>query len=255
MSLRDEGEELSMDIAFWYQGLSNRDYPLGSLGDLCSQLSFKFRSIAIMALLVEADTDLFYHNLIRSAKVRESYLLRMKDEAIDKDYDIASGRYEPVLDAMAAGDLELARTIARLSPKTWQQEYEYEDDYCYAQILHGLIQDNPPQDEFLPILEQFEKVLEAESARFNLSKALVDKNQSDFDEGFDLLLEEREIEIKEEEKRGKLEDPVALAQTYIFVEGLAILRLAEIRGLKTQPEYELCPSLARVPMITPFPGE
>ena len=52
-----------------------------------------------------------------------------------------------------------------------------------------------------------------------------------------------------------MEDPEIVAQRQVFVEGLAILRLAERRGLTTQAEYQYCPSLARVPMRTPFPGE
>ena len=41
----------------------------------------------------------------------------------------------------------------------------------------------------------------------------------------------------------------------MIVEGLALLRLAEQRGLTTESDYRYCPSLARRPMEIPFPGE
>jgi len=41
----------------------------------------------------------------------------------------------------------------------------------------------------------------------------------------------------------------------VYVEGLAFLRIAERLGLALQGEYLYLPSLARVPMRRPFPGE
>ena len=41
----------------------------------------------------------------------------------------------------------------------------------------------------------------------------------------------------------------------IELEGLAMLRIAQLRGLKTEPDYLFCPSIARLPIETPFPGE
>jgi hypothetical protein len=44
-----------------------------------------------------------------------------------------------------------------------------------------------------------------------------------------------------------LEDECALTERYVSVEGLALLRLAERRGLAVQADYLFLPSLARVP--------
>ena len=46
-----------------------------------------------------------------------------------------------------------------------------------------------------------------------------------------------------------------MAERQVYVEGLAMLRIADRLGLKTQGEYLYCPSLARVSMQKPFPGE
>jgi hypothetical protein len=256
MILEEYGESLAYDIAFWVEGLMNSEYPVDEIGRLSLEISDKFRSLAIIVLLVHGDTDLFYHNLIRSGMARERYLKRLRDERLTQDHHFALGRYEPLLDAIAAGDIALARRIVALSPAQWQKEREYEDDYCYAEVLRRLIQEEPPEHEISSFLKQFEACLEGESsARLDVCRALTQRDQEAFDEAFTAILDEREMLIAENKARGQLEDPQVAAQRQVFVEGLAILRLAEGRVLKTEQEYRYCPSLARLPMTKPFPGE
>jgi hypothetical protein len=238
------------------QGLVNPDYPIGELGNLSLEVSGRLRALAVMNLIVNADSDSFYHNLIRSGMAREKYLRRLTEAGAFDDHHRCSGRYEAFLDAVAAKDFSLARRIMDLSPREWRKGHEYEDDYCYAQILGRLVQGNPPLDEIFPFLQQFEVYREGQSnARFDVSTALATRGQESFDEAFEKLLEEREAQIEADKKRGQLEEPEIVAQRQVFVEGLAILRLAEKLGLTTQGEYKYCPSLARVPMQEPFPGE
>src|SRR5262245_43484335 len=115
MQLEEYGEVLAYDIAFWMQGLTEPTYPVEQLGKLSLELSDKLRGLAILTLLVKGNSDFFYHNLIRSGIARETYLQRLKDAGIDDDYHQASGRYEPLLDAIASHDLALARRIVVLS--------------------------------------------------------------------------------------------------------------------------------------------
>ena len=256
MQLEDYGEALAYDIAFWMQGLTNPTYPIEQLGKLSLELSDKLRALAIITLLVKGESDFFYHNLIRSGMARETYLQRLKDEGIEDDHHQASGRYEPLLDAIASGDLALAHRIVDLSPTEWRKGHEYEDDYCYAQILHRFIQEIPREQEIPSLLEQFEAYLEGQqSARLDICRALIQRDQNAFDEAFVALLDEQESKIDADKTRGQMEDPVIVAKRQVFIEGLAILRLAEGRRLTTQIEYRYCPSLARLPMRVPFPGE
>lgn len=256
MKLDEYIDVVAYDTAFWMAGLNNPDYPTREMGSLSIEVSSKLRSIAIFSLLAKGDYNLFCHNLIRSGTLRVTYLECLKKERIERDHHRSSGRYEPLLDAIAAGDFELARHIAELSPKDWQRGHEYEDDYCYAQIFHRFVQEIPPEQEIPPLLTQLEAYMEGQpNARLDVCRALFEKNQTAFDDALDALLNEREAKIIADKERGQLEDPIVIANRLVFVEGLAILRLAERRGLKTQPEYRYCPSLARVPMTKPFPGE
>ena len=46
-----------------------------------------------------------------------------------------------------------------------------------------------------------------------------------------------------------------MSQRLIFVEGLAVLRLATLYGLKTESDYLFCPSIARLTEAVAVPEE
>jgi hypothetical protein len=105
------------------------------------------------------------------------------------------------------------------------------------------------------ILQRYQGWLGAlSSPRLDTARTLASRDRAGFDEAFDWLLDARAAEIEANRERGQLETPEVEAERRVFVEGLAVLRLAEMRGLATQREYRYCPSLARVPMQAPFPG-
>lgn len=256
MRLGDYLELLAVDVAFWLSGIKSPDYPMESLGNVSIEVSEKLRTVAIIQLLVQAESDLFRHNLIRSGVVWEEYLIRCRaDQRVD-DHHCVSGRLEPFFDPVAGGDLALASRIGALLPGEWQRGREYEDDYCYAQILHRWVRVTPPEEEIPAVLDRFEAYLESRpSARLAVCRALAVRDQRAFDEAFDALLEERGAQIEADKVRGQLEEAPIVAQRQVFIEGLAVLRIAQARGLVTRADYVFCPSLARVPMRMPFPGE
>jgi hypothetical protein len=256
MKLEEYGESLAYEVAFWMQGLSNPSYPFEELGKLSLEVAEKLRALAIIVLLTQGEPDYFFHNLIRSGRARETYLRKVHQRSRFEDHDYCSGRYEPLLDSIAAGDFTLARSIVSFSPSDFRPHHEYEDDYAYAQILHRFLLPAPSGEEIDQLLARWKSYLEdRRSARLSVCRALNDIKQNEFNDAFAALLGERDMKIEEDKKRGQLEEPHIVAQRRIFVEGLALLRLAESRGLTTESEYRYCPSLARVLMGTPFPGE
>jgi len=247
---------LAYETAFWMTGLYNPEYPVEDLGQLSMDLSAKLRCIAICVLLAKADSDTFHHNLIRSGISRIIYLRRCRDEECETDHNCVSGRYGAFLDVVAAGDFVRAKEIADLTPRTFQHPREDEDDFCYAQILHRLSGSLIREAELVQLLNRFEDSLDGEaSMRLDLCKALVFRDQRQFDESFNRLLTERQLKFETKRKRGQVEEPEIVAERYVCIEGLALLRIAQSRDLKTDAEYLFCPSIARVSIETPFPGE
>jgi hypothetical protein len=256
MNLAEHAEPLATDIAFWMLSLRNPKCTIAQMGGMTLDLGDKLRALGIILLLTRADSDGFYFNLIRSARLRRDYLQRVVDAGATDDHHYAAGRYMPLLDAIAAGEIELAREIAALSPAEFREGHEYEDDYCYAQLLHRFIQEPVPEAELPPLLVRFENYLQgAIDPRFDVCQALANRDQDEFDSAFESFLTAFEMMIAANKERGQLEEPQVVAQREVSVEGLALLRIAERRGLQTSDEYRYCPSLARVPMLSPFPGE
>lgn len=256
MILIDELDLLACDIAFWSLGLIDEDYPLDQLGDLSLDLSGKLRAAAIVVLLTKGDIDSFYHNLIRSGRSRHIYLSRLNDHEVHNDHHQSSGRFGALLDTIAAGDFQLANSIIKLSKSEWFKGHEYLDDFCYAQIIHSLMTFDVITINVQHIIEQWENYQEGKlNYRLETCRALIAKDQELFDDSFDMLLLARENDIITNITRGEQEDIQVIAERQIFVEGLALLRIADMRGMKTHSDYRYCPSVARLPMTSPFPGE
>jgi hypothetical protein len=256
MNLAEYTEALAYETAFWMQALESADYPLVELGEVSLDVSDRFRALAVIVLTAQGDAETFYQHLIRSARSRLRYLERVTSAHEFNDYHYCSGRHEPLMDAVAAGDWSLAECIVKLSPSEFRQGCEYEDDYCYAQILSRYIFERPQDEKVSAFLDRLAAYADGQpNARLAVCRALAARDQDAFEKSFADLLDARDLEIEAAKARGQLEEPHIVAQRRVFVEGLAILRLAERRGLRTEREYRYCPSLARVPMRTPFPEE
>lgn len=250
-------EPLAYETAFWLQGVEDPTYPLPDLGKVALEVGERFRALAIIALVTAGSVDGFCHNLIRSGRVRLRYLRRVREEGALEEHHYASGRYAQLLDAVAAGDVTLAREIAHLSPREWRGRHEYLDDYCFAQVVQRLILDDADEEGVRDLLARHEAYLEgAADARLAIGRALVERDPEAFAAAFEEWLLEREGQIAADVERGRLETPTVVAERRIFVDGLALLRIAGWRGVHHGPrEYKYCPSLALAPMRTPFPGE
>jgi hypothetical protein len=256
VKLTEYQEILAYDIAFWLAAFQNPEYPPKQLGEVSVQVTAKLRAAAIIALLTKGDSDTFFHNLIRSARSRIAYLQRLTDDGITTDHHLASGRVDAFLNAVAAADFGSARHIVALSPGGWMQGHEYEDDFCYAQIVHGLITVPTDMARLESLFERFERVLDGQTdVRLDVTRAIAHRDQTAFDETFEALLALRTRHIEAEKARNRIEEPTMIAERQVYIEGLALLQIATRLKFATQAEYIYCPSAARVPMLRAFPGE
>jgi hypothetical protein len=252
----DDGPDLVADeIDFCMANIEHPGCTLALAGRFYEDLAAGLRAMAISYLLLHADSDGFHIELIISGHARRHYLARCAREGYS-DFHRASSRAESFFDAVAAHDWDLARDIAALSPPEWLEGAEYEDDSCYARFLYRYLSSEVIPAELEALLVRFEVALEgASSARLDLCKALLGRTQKAFDAAFDELIMERQAEIEEERSGIAGEDVAAALRTHVFIEGLAILAIAERAGLQTGRDYPLCPALARLPMTEPRPAD
>ncbi len=255
MSWADAIEDLTVDLAFWYGGTDDPDLPLPELARSVLELGTKFRALAVMQLLHEGNHNIFLHNLARSGRLRLLYLQRKAAESPGIHIHLSGASwFDPLVNSIAALDLSTAREIGLLqSPDIHPGEYE--DDHHYGHLLGKLVQDSVPELELTAHLAAFEAFLDGDSSpRYDAMRAIVERDQSDFDDAIAAFIDAFRTGIEEAKARGEFENQITLAQREVCVEALALLRLATLRGLSTADEYDFCPALAREPMSKPFPA-
>jgi len=249
-------ENLELSIGFELDEIAE-DNSLENIGGACERIAHEYRSLAICKLLADADTDAFYHNLIRSGQIRFYYLSRCHRENRVQDSLLVASLIASFFDAVTANQFRLAIEMSRLSSRQWSPDDEYEDDFCYARFLYQYVAPELDRDDDLEgILSRFQLALEGkQNARWNVCKSLLAVDQAMFNEAYQQLIDERTEQIEEEEDSALGEEMTFLTEKHIFVEGLAILKIAERVGLQTEAEYLYCPAIARLPMTTPFPND
>src|SRR5215475_8485531 len=159
MTFEDFSLPLAYEAAFFMQYLEDPSVSIDEIGEFALTAGQKLRSLAIMALVSKGDRLLFGQNLSRSGRVRLAYLRRIRGEGAEDEYHSASARIDGLVDAIAASDLVLGREIIGESRRSWLPGAEYEDDFCYAQLIHRLVLQEVDEPAISVLFKQYEKVL------------------------------------------------------------------------------------------------
>ncbi|MEO0559116.1 MAG: hypothetical protein AAF170_13140 [Bacteroidota bacterium] len=205
------------------------------LNDICRH----YRHIGVAYLLLDGNLDAYAHSLIDSGITRRTLLRRGVPEA--PEHAFRASFLAPFHDAVAVGQLELATEIGRLSPPEWYPDFEYEEDFLYAQLLFGLV-DPQQAGDLSTLVDRHEEALRGvDDPRNAVCRALIDRDAQAFIDAFEAFIEMVAAEIA-----------TARTESYQFydfqevsVEGLALLRMADLAGLPTEREYRHCPAWAR----------
>ena len=251
MDIRDVREAIVPEI---HEGMFflTASYPMVSTGFMFERLSEMFQGLAICHFLATMNIEEFRENLVRSGHARRFFLRKSQDEGNLQDRHLALSRSEAFLDSLVAGDLQLAREIATFSSETWNENWEYEDDFCFFVFLQKVVKhaNNQTTQDLRLILDQFERALEGQSStRLDICISLLARDEDAFNNYLYSLLEENREQF--DKKRSTVSDMdieslLFWPKSYISIEGLALLRIAEMVGLQTEGEFPLCPMEARL---------
>ena len=213
----------------------------GSLG-LRDVLRFcqGFRIAGIGSLLLTGTATHFHAYLHKSARAFVHYLRQVGTKGW------LASKADPFFDAVACGDLEAARELARLAPTTVDRKGEYEEDFLYARFL---------MDQFLPdgggrdwgaLLQGYERVLEGSSdPRLEVCRALLAGDAEGLDAGLTQMMAERDARYLKLAEKEVLSEEVLATERYLSIEGLVLVRLATSKGMGLSEEHLLIPSVAR----------
>jgi Immunity protein 49 len=245
MNLKHRHEEVFEELKEYLEVLAG-GYPVAEMSSTYEQIEECFKALACCHLLRNADPDKFQRDLVRAAFARRDFLLRCEAEKNENDHRRARSRSGGVFAALAAADVDLASEVSALSPKQWLRDGEYVDDFAYHIVLHHLLM-GADQPTLEMAVAAYEEALDGRNdARLNICVALVARDGATFEDAFRALVAAQAAQM-DEERPGKEAISTFEPQSLVFVEGLALLRLAERAGIATSTEYPpLCPAMARV---------
>lgn len=225
--------------------------PVSELGPVYEQVEECLKALACCHLLRNADTAKFQNNLVWAALARREFLDRCQVERNLSDHRRARSRSEAVFAALAAGDLALALEVGDLSPMDWIRDGEYEDDFAYHWLVH-LLAKNSDAGALQRAFDAYERALDdGPGERLAVCRALCTKDSAAFEEAFPALVAAQAARMDEARAGDEAIDTFE-PQSRLFIEGFALLRLADTQGISpASPGYPpLCDSLAR---LAPLP--
>ncbi|HVG57992.1 MAG TPA: hypothetical protein VNA24_05515, partial [Hyalangium sp.] len=215
-----------------------------------SDIAGRYRILAICALLLDADGERFRGFLQKAAQTRLQLLkLGLKPEREVLEIVCESMNLE-LFDAVAGGDLPTAAALAKSSPGRHIPDIEYEDDFLLYRFF-GLLALQLHEGKQAPLeelAERWQAVLEGgEDPYLDVSRALLARDSKKLGTAITRLIESRDERIEQWWEDLSMDPATRLANSLVFVNGLALLRFAELLGLKTRSDYKFMPSMARVP--------
>lgn len=208
---------------------------------ICANLQM----IAVATLLLEADAQVFFLNLCRAAENwrRLVVFLRTRSESLPRTTFNA-----PLLGAMVANHWELAQALACTSGTAWQEDEEYEDDFTWALLLQEWLVSSGEGPRLKTLEARVEEIGDDFcKERLSVLRRLRARDAESFLSAFERA---RGLHQETTERMATLSTiPVAefAPHRYVWLEGLALLRLAERAGLQVRGPFLYCPPLARLP--------
>jgi hypothetical protein len=243
--LAEDAEELVTYLGFHIDNLGQATDPEDIAVAADSACAY-FQGLGICELLLDAELDPFFHHMIRSGRSRRWLLRRAQKQAGFPVKILKPSNTRGLFGALVAADWALAKEIADLSAQRWDDQWEYEDDFCYAHLLHRRLAGDPEPVQ-RALLGEYARALDGdEPPRFRLCRGLLDRDGEATAAAFTDLLADRREEMKELGNSVMGSDELFGPFSAVYVEGLAWLRLLDQAGLPTESEYPFCPSLARV---------
>ncbi|AKQ67238.1 hypothetical protein A176_004150 [Myxococcus hansupus] len=224
------------------RGLGN-DLPLKEVLTLCQN----FRLAGIGALFLSATSDAFLWRLHQSGRCFFHFLSRADDG------EKLTSKCLPFFDAIAAGDLDTAREIALHAKRFREPDMEYPEDFLFVEFLMQRYFLGATDDTCNELLTHYEAALQgAEDFRLGICRALLIGDEAAFGSELSGFLSARNDSIQDLSANGSIEQETLATEGQLSVEGLALIRLAELQGFSTEEDYLNIPSIAREPSARPF---
>lgn len=202
------------------------------------------RMAAVSGFALAVDVPGWRAHLEASAQARLNCLKLPEQRKEEPGYYQRASYIAPFCDALAIGREDLATEIVGQTPREIREDDEFLEDFHYAWLLYDLlIQD----DDLNEALMRFETALCGTlPARLDVVKALVAEVEDDFRTALMGWVDERTTYFEERQRRYACEREDDPSERIVAVEGLALLRLGTLRGLRVPQDMVCLPNLLRL---------
>lgn len=199
-----------------------------------------FRRSGICSLFIDGSPHALLQNLQKSGAAFLHCI--MTDPGI---VSVLSKAY-PFFDSISCNDFTTAHGIARTLKCPFNKDEEYEDDFIFVSFLmQKFFLDSSPSC-LEETMKRFEVALDGiESARFDICTAFMNKDDKLFSKSLKTLIKEHAERYNEGRKQEYMLEEEWATDGQLFIEGLALIRLAEHMRMSVEGNYALIPSLVR----------
>lgn len=218
--------------------------------DSAQEISKLYRTLAISSLFLDDDERAFFTNLSNSA-----YAFLYVGEKL-KPQGFVVSKNGAFFDAVACRNDEAARRIARLCPVKHSPDFEYEDDFIFVSFLMKKYCLDAAPKELATMMARYEELLNGDhDPHFELCKALEGSDVELFNKSLGELIEKREAYYRKLTDDESISPEDAAIEAKLYVDGLALLNLAEKSGMDIREEYSYIPNKLRVQVAITFNAE
>ena len=227
--------------------------PAKALLDQLEQVTLGFHTLAAASLLADGNSQKFFLNLTRCAENGRLFLRLLRRRGLPLP---RASRNVPLLGALACGDFARAAELADLSRQDHDAAHqEYEHEHLWARALQLLTRDPPAEADVEPVLAALEPLAPDAVDRIAAVRALLAGDVEAFAQA--MVAAARQYEAETEKRAKCFTTPVTTfaPHRFLWLEGLALLRLGERAGLPVELDLRYCPRLARVPMTAHYEGD
>lgn len=200
----------------------------------------RHRRIGCGFFLAEGDRRALFEGLYRSAYTYLYFLGTLSGRP--EPVLVARGRSAPMTDALAAGQIELARRIDALLPARPVEGLEDEEDFAWYAALHAAGLGRLDAAALRALADGMEASgSDFLSPRGKLLGAMADADPEAFGDALGDLTRAWRDAVEEERDSGITDREADLTEWNLFLEGAAVVRAAQAVGVRVERFYPFVP--------------
>ncbi len=208
------------------------------------------RALGLWHLLARLDSSAYRACLARSGYAQLELLMLKRGNPALSGQTCCGSKVVGLASALAAGDLDIARKVALAMPTDHDPDWEYEDDFLFVTFLAKALL-GASDEELGALLARWAVVTDGQlPAGAQACEMIVGRDQGAWPAAIRGYLEERAASLEAGRTSLTAQPETMATEGTVSMNGLALLRIAELRGLRTDEELPLCPRVAQLRPIT-----